>query len=158
MKKLELKHLAAYLPYGLKIHTGSEIIELGGFHNENWLNIFGNEIYCEGEIKPILHPISDLTKPSLECGLIPIVELAKIAYPKILKGIHQVGNICFIDSREKYVFGYANEASSFICTYIPENRNCFVNNQLDLFEYLFAHHFDVYGLIEAGLAIDINSI
>jgi hypothetical protein len=120
--------------------------------------------FCEiDEVDIYLRPLSDLTKEIEHNGekFVPIVELAKIAYPKVKpETIHlsKSKSHCFIDSYDKYSFGYCIPEASFICTYIPENRNCFVNNQLQLFQKLYEWHFDIHGLIERGDAIDINTL
>jgi len=80
--ELELKHLAAYLPYGLKIQgqTHGEIQEMTGLnsgvvminHNtKGWADFY--------DIKPILRPLSDLTKEIEINGekFVPILELSK---------------------------------------------------------------------------------
>ena len=66
--KLELKHLAGYLPYGLKMYdqktTG--IRELKGFTSK-WK--------ASSDLKPILRPLSDLTKFCEVLGFVPIERL-----------------------------------------------------------------------------------
>ena len=65
MKKLELEHLAPYLPYGLKYIDDDvdKIVELHNLDTGIGLVNFGwgdaKNLY---EIKPILRPLSDLTK------------------------------------------------------------------------------------------------
>ena len=123
--KLEIKHLAGYLPYGLKILGNGNIHEIIGFKDETYF-IKGGNVYAYGDIqdcKPILRPLSDLTKEIEVNG-------------------------------EKFV---------------PENlidgtdlRWLLVNDidEIKLYTYnlLLYWHFDIYGLIEAGLAIDINTL
>lgn len=43
------------------------------------------------------------------------------------------------------------------CFLKPKNGSIKISD-IHLFGYLFQHHFDVYGLIEKELAIDINNI
>ena len=115
--KLELKHLAPYLPYGLKIKTkhGFDTMEtLNG-----WLvNGDHEESYCYEdhpnetlEFKPILRPLSD------------VVKMNKSLYESYLM------SGCEID-RMPYL-------SILAC---------------------LENHYDIFGLIDAGLAIDINTI
>jgi len=84
--KLELKHLAGYLPYGLKLKKTNQTVLLRGI-NDNaavggveltyWINpkLSHLDIWRNGEVrnfvlyysgfsqfKPILRPLSDLTK------------------------------------------------------------------------------------------------
>ena len=88
MKTLELKH---YLGTGLQMKLDRKVI----WHpNKNekpktkecdatltpdlFADIYNGTFDSMAEFIPILHPISDLTKPVLAGGEIPIVELAKI--------------------------------------------------------------------------------
>jgi hypothetical protein len=118
--KLELKHLAPYLPYGLKIKTkhGFDTMEtLNG-----WLvNGDHEESYCYEdhpnetlEFKPILRPLSDLTE--------------------------EHANNCN--------YSYRDFKWEII------NKNVSVN----IWNDLLSNHYDVFGLIDAGLAIDINTL
>tara|TARA_B110000967_G_scaffold207945_1_gene258606 strand:- start:1616 stop:1966 length:351 start_codon:yes stop_codon:yes gene_type:complete len=115
--KLELKHLAPYLPYALKIQgiTHGEIAELScctetsvnittrSFQYGMWADIF--------DIKPILRPLSDLVKMNkslYESYLMSGCEIDRMPYLSILA--------------------------------------CLEN------------HYDIFGLIDAGLAININTL
>ena len=121
--KLELKHLAPYLPYELKVflpiwkceRTISQLrqksIVTKDFANHLWFI----------DVKPILRPLSDLTK---------------------------VNGFSLSDM---ITHGYHNEF------WLPENFEVKYLMHLD-FEKLVSWHFDVFGLIEKGLAIDINTI
>ena len=66
--KLELKHLAGYLPYGLKVKfINGDIEEIEGFRNFKKSNVFykakyGNPCSTDLPFKPILRPLSDLTQ------------------------------------------------------------------------------------------------
>ncbi|AGO47431.1 hypothetical protein Phi19:3_gp027 [Cellulophaga phage phi19:3] len=82
-EKLELKHLAPYLPFELKIKSGKNVVrELSEMskaydlprkytHLYNVINGIGH--------KPILRPLSDLTKEITINGetFIPLIEIAK---------------------------------------------------------------------------------
>jgi hypothetical protein len=84
MKTVQLKEISGYLPYNLKCKIQKGIIaSLGGITvvNNYWefVAVFeGYGEYGSATFKPILRPLSDLVKPCLEDGKIPIVELAKI--------------------------------------------------------------------------------
>jgi hypothetical protein len=115
--KLQLKHLAPYLPYGLKNKRA--------FHKPRVIDgIVGNKIYFGdtvlfiNQIKPILRPLSDLTKQD---NLVFNVE--------IYSGL--INNIQNQETTQWGVWEY---------------------------ELLLKNHFDVFGLIEKGLAIDINTL
>lgn len=150
---LELKHLAPYLPYRLMILKDDKIAQLTGLSNP-YKTLAG--YFLSGELKtpnkgfresysfyvdeknldrfkPILRPISDLE------NVIP----------------HNDKKICLIEWIE-----------DFYCTLdLHEQAKRLINdlrwlNQCDymLVCHLIEYHFDVFGLIEQGLAIDINTI
>ena len=113
--KLELKHLAGYLPYGLKVlHNDfkNHILTMDSCGSESdSLSIEDIEEYA----RPILHPLSDLSN--------------KYVSQSILDRI--------------------NECSS------KDIKEALNYNSIT---YLLQIHFDIYGLIENGLAIDINTL
>ena len=106
--KLELKHLAPYLPYGLEIINNVDkkrelTIEYLNYWNESTI-----------EIKPILRPLSDYTEDYANFW-----------------------NYSFRD----FKWEIKNKQVSVLC-----------------WQDLLSKHYDVFGLIEAGLAIDINTL
>lgn len=138
MEKLELKHIAPYLPYKLKCEiittTNNVLIErMTGFDcrffeyvifgdveiGTNGVGLFGNCKILLTSVKPILRPLSDLTKLGT-----PIIQ----PYTDCITIINQL----HILNNDVSILPY------------------------QLFEILIKHHFDVFGLIDKGLAIDIN--
>lgn len=119
--KLELKHLAPYLPYGLKRHCPSSNVMIHDYTAMEFTQETCDRHQSYGW-KPILRPLSDLTE---------------IFYWDNL----QDGD-CELD-RER----------------INEIKNS-PRGHLKLYQsnYLFKHHFDIFGLIEKSLAIDINTL
>lgn len=108
---------------------------------------------------PILYPM-DLTKPIMVDGkeIIPIVELAKIAFEGIefenwLQGDRAISKE--IEKSKRIRFWYLKKDQSFQTTLCGKQH---VTNQIVLFQWLFKHKFDVFGLIEKGLAIDVNTL
>lgn len=107
--KLELKHLAGYLPYGLKF-DGKRF---------GWQNFDGNpKILCPSDldgrwemIKPILHPLKDLKRGGIDDDCLRWL---------LVKDINEI--------------------------------------KLSTYNFLMENHFDIYGLIEHDLAIDINTL
>ncbi len=89
MKTLELKHLQNYLSSKLKCHcmgeftkeseyTDNQIPEVLEVTSLNDTYVDVNDGFCQFEyfeVTPILHPLSDLIKPILPDGKIPIDEL-----------------------------------------------------------------------------------
>ena len=140
--KLKLKHLAAYLPYGLRCNCMglfvddfaddkiSVVVEMVGLTTEHVeIHEIGRTVteqYYLSDIYPILRPLSDLTK-EIEVNGERFVPIEKIA----------------IYGNNK---GYLEEA---ILTGLVE---------VIVFNMLISWHFDAFGLIEAGLAIDINTL
>ena len=137
--KLELKHLAPYLPYGLKAkmldckidYVGKQFDEIIGVHqwskDGDWcLLTEGGSKPSLDRIKPILRNLSDLTKEIEHNGekFVPIDRLT-----------------CWFD------FTYLDTHSLYIHEY-PYN----------VVEKLFEWKFDYFDLIPNGLAIDINTL
>ena len=153
--KLEIKHLAPYLPYGLRIEhptmmSGnrkiSEMRNLGQTSIE-----ISHRIYVQiSSCKPLLRPLSDLTKEIEINGkkFVPIVELAKLAYPDLVWEFDRTRAISEWNNERAYFF--FNKNSFFACFF-----NNSIPNQLDLFQKLFEWNFDVFGLINQGLAIPL---
>ena len=159
METLQLKDIACYLPYRLKAsytHTNKigEISNVYGLPDNDDIKL---SIHWEdGEhmwmFKPILRPISDLYKP-LENGTIPILELAKIVGLKFIR--YELGDSSvdlYLTDRKnnKYRFWYDDFNKGAFRITATGNGNI---NQLAGFQFLFKHHFDIFGLIEKGLAI-----
>ena len=137
--KIELKHLAPYLPYGLKV----QYLELdeNGMQEGGIANLQG--LYCDDdiatfsdcmdyyfgqdndvEIKPILRPLSDYTDitsksmSDLDCDLTDQMDIQEFALKKM-------------------------SLSSLLYS---------------SFDVLTRNHVDIFGLIPEGLAIDINTL
>lgn len=150
IKDLELKHLSPYLPYGLKAkNCFNEIVEIKGLQygnescsNELWTFI-KNRDYLQGylyECKPILRPLSDLTKEIEHNGenFVPI-DILRGRFGRLIDGIYVSPD-------------YAS------LRFQHHNMRCFIDlrDTTEILNKLFEWHFDVFGLIEKGLAIDIN--
>ena len=136
--KIELKHLSPYLPYGLKIRKSynqgvrwnqPKILKYSDLTMRNW------QIS-----QPIFRPLSDLTK--------------EIDYGKDFGG-------------KRILINDHTDFSKLICVNKEiENINsleikytAFDLGQInEIFDNLYKLHFDVFGLIDKGLAIDINTM
>lgn len=134
--KLTLQHLAPYLPYGLKckLDTG-EIEQLLGleqeFESPDWGAMFKEfGTWPLDRIKPILHPLSDLTKE--------ITVNRETFKPRdiILSQLNHVLTSSIIDNINESV----------------------IHLDYTIVQKLFEWKFDVFGLIELGLAIDVNTL
>ena len=153
--KLELKHLAGYLPYGLKI-TKEDWGKIFKMDNDGTtLNCIGIDYILNVNAKPILRPLLDLTK-EIEVNrekFVPYIELAK-KYAEISgynEDIRIFRNKCYCYSESSEI-EFRFNGRDFIL------NGKLVNAQHHLFLKLHEWHFDIYGLIEKGLAIDINTI
>ena len=132
--KLELKHLAGYLPYELK---GIFTI----YNTEQTVRSL-SVIYINRELeyrhfKPILRPLSDLTKEIEVNGDIFIP-------------------LDIISSHLEYELNYNSEENEFSTKQI--NRLFIMEIPYLAIDCMLEWHFDIYGLIENGLAIDMNTL
>lgn len=150
--KLELKHLAGYLPYELNalcVRT-NEIRKVTLLHFTYDLKTVGhNHLIYEGLLlekhKPILCPLSDLTKEIEVNGekFVPI-EWFEIGDDVNDSEEYDHGNIKLIKTMESISkFNISNDM-----LHLPYG----------VVQKLYEWHFDIHGLIEAGLAIDINTL
>jgi len=130
--KLETKHLAAYLPYNLKcevLNSGQEK-EIG-----EMIAVYDDNSACFGNIiesEKGFEYIKPILKPMLDF---------ETYFAKIFE-------------TDKDVKEYLNEG------FITIDNN-FINIECMPFgvvQLAFKHHFDIFGLIEKGLAIDVNTL
>lgn len=188
--ELELKHLAPYLPYGLKFEhveydysdkvnhniTKMESLSADLITFEDCSDYYFDADNCDGynpTVVPLLLPMSSLYT-EMEDGKVPIVELAKICYQKAGYNAIVEDGKCYVVNNQNakiYRFCYDQSHKSFYSMTLfvtsewrakvvryCEDRDTGVHNQLDLFIYLFENHFDVFGLIDKGLALDKTKI
>lgn len=143
--ELEVKHLAPYLPYGLKLqYVVRGVVQSTGImrsisHNDFETHPTRVNINYQGEehiwmFRPILRPLSDLTK-EIEHNGEKFVPIEKCGYCSLEDCTNESGEIEEI-------------TSSHILGFMPFNY----------FDKLLEWHFDVFGLIPNGLAIDINTL
>ncbi|HJS00515.1 MAG TPA: hypothetical protein VJ780_06240 [Flavobacterium sp.] len=159
MEKLELKRLAGYLPYGLtgeqNEYLDNKKTDLGGFETvqitgidfqNNKILIRNGCVTQRDSIKPILRPLSDLTKEIEVNGkkFVPTERLREIS--GAFKPTPDLKNTFSIE--------FTQDGKNILSF----NALCMHVNQLKLFEKLYEWHFDIHGLIEKWLAIDINTL
>ena len=176
--KLEIKHLAPYLPYGLKVQykgilngkqisdykklepkiemafesdmqlynnwiseypkiiEGEKVSEIKGikfFKNYTSIHVgkrfsHSKTVFCNN-IKPILRPLSDLTKE-----------------------IEVNGVSSYLNELRK--FNNTSEHIEYLCEY--KGDLSLTNLEYNIIIKLLEWHFDIFGLIDKNLAIDIN--
>ena len=135
--KLELKHVAPYLPYGLQCQTkdrGKKVIStLNACYSDNSYTFMGIVESEKGfsDVKPLLRPLEDLTKEIEHNGeeFVPLKRMGWIDYP----GSNMDVDIFILDIK--------NGSAQYM-----EMKK------------LFQWHFDVFDLIPNNLAIDKNKI
>lgn len=171
MEKLTIQHIAPYLPYGLQVDASyydeekpqnvigyhdtfgvicSDGLISGGSHGK----LIQSE-YAIEYVKPILYPISCLTKTIQHEGseFIPLIELAKIAYNS--DWFYKEGSYNVVTSAETHGFDWNEDHfemySQISGGYLP------VKNQYQLFQKLAEWHINFVGIPE-GLYIDKNTL
>ncbi|MBC7654362.1 MAG: hypothetical protein H7098_07810 [Oligoflexus sp.] len=119
MEKLELKEIVGYLPYKLQMTRNGFVGELLCVYTDKVFKVscsnWHESLEDDNFYKPILRPLSDLTKE---------IE---------------------VNGERKIISDYTLDKMSF-------------NLGINYLNTLFKYHFDVYGLINRGLAIDINTL
>lgn len=163
INKLEIKHIQHY-PIGgenalqVKTDRTSLIHEVKGIL-EGYLFISDFEVPIRAEYCiPLLRPMSDLYKEIN--GKIGIVELIHIAYGAKSSDIE---NCKVIKNGDEYKVQYQSSISKDILFTIEmfysngiwiylDDGDREIINTLPIFEYLFSHHYDVFGLHRQGLA------
>ncbi len=158
---LELKHLAPYFPYELMGYVNNKKVVLESLFKNSLSTspkLHGFKYTEFKDFKPVLRPLFDLYLNINHNGevLLPINILANIGGMSscqddinqwITNTFDYQNNGFYIES---YDSGYRFDYASTDYLIVP--------NQLEMFQKLYEWHFDIFGLIEAGLAIDINTI
>lgn len=160
MKTLTIRELAPYLPYGLKVMTYHNVVANTGnyFTLEKHLNgqiMLGG--YSLQNIKPLLRPLSDLTREIEHNGdrFVPIIRLNQMRGVAVAQENYDE---IFIDGdchgckwAGVYSFYFEEQTMSFYC-----NSKDGISPQLEMFNALHEWHFDLYNLIPSGLALPIT--
>lgn len=183
--KRELKHLSGYLPYELgflNIYSNFQLT-INGLREDQVYN-HGHGYMDFEHIKPILLPLSYLTKEIEVNGekFVPILELYKMRtqhmtdkidkyYIENDTAILKLQEITTPDGRLSFVsyfeididfenihFSICTETVDNMKDEIVEERFGFIGNDFNMLQKLYEWHFDIYGLIENGLAIDKNTL
>ena len=138
--KLEVKHLAPYLPYGLKLHVQGEVMEDERPILFNMVGIVDEEV--------LVHRINYIANVENE-----IEDCIPILRPLNLLSKHDIDFMYFqIISTDNDMYGNRMEFDDYFSeTDINHLPIC-------LYNYLLENHFDVFGLIDNKLAIDISTI
>lgn len=186
-KKLTIKELAPYLPYRLKIcyrildlENGNPntdnpddrmkdcIMIMDGARLDRCLLPETDRWYSKDCLfKPILRPLSDLENGNYLRDLFELAYHSVYGHPselvtsRIVEGYNQYG---FVAQEENWDYGFSVDFDGqkdfrlSVCSKGMSAPTFLILDKLELFTKLFEWYFDVFNLIESGLAIDINKI
>ena len=148
--KLTIEHLTPYLPYKLKYidKDSGETTTMRTISAEiNLIDLGWGNAHELKEFKPILRPLSDLTKEIEHnkisrtwCNKDDKVTPSELLKRCSLLSIREDGHFSE-DNGDGTCTGYLYGGASY-----------------STIELLLSWHFDVFGLIDKGLAIDINTL
>jgi len=154
--ELELKHLACYLPYGLKVFHNHNIYEVT-IEDRMDSETISFQDAIENLHKPILRPLTDLTKEITIDGYNegkPFMPIERVYYKTLLKEPIKF----IINEYEESIFiqwEFADNRSDYD---VIHTKNIMNSISASFYEILLSWHFDFHKLIEKGLAIDINTL
>ncbi len=154
-EELELKHLSPYLPYKPLVYGGSTFYELMGIigqydMGEIFVKVRIDEKYISEvsmlEHSLVLRPLSDIIETIYidNEGLVPINELSLKLYDKEPESFN---------SRDSCLLWVNNMIYEKVIK--PKGYDDIPHWA---FQDLIKWHFDVFGLIKKGLAIDMNKM
>ena len=142
--KLELKHLAPYLPYALEFDYYKDVWQMTDLGASGIITAImpknKHRVFRLSIIKPLFRPLSDLTKEIEHNGK------------------------RFIPMEVMFGWDIKEEEAFDIYGTLPDAWKAFLAVDLSkAWDYrvmilLFEWHFDVFGLIDKGLAININDL
>ena len=164
--KLELKHLAPYLPYGLQVNANNSDLHIENFTGEisSWeyyntrFNVW-NEYKIKSHmvsiesIKPILRPISSMTKEeACEFGVL-LIGKVDMEDKKV-----RVGDMELMGDTYPTIM-YQDQEDDDYSVMVQFSSTGISVSVVDLmpyvaYEWLFKNHFDVFDLIGNNLAIE----
>jgi hypothetical protein len=158
MNTLKLEHLAPYLPYNINLKINTPI----GYFDRKFEIDCGHDFnlhLSQGNIKPILRPLSDITKEIEVNGekFVPILELGKLYFPtsELENGGVLIEELVYKNNEFKNYFQDYNYTGDNVNRYY---KNIGYSESVKIQRQLLKWHFDIHGLIEKGLAIDFNTL
>jgi len=137
MEKLELKHSASYLPYNVMVTNGNEFVEI------TTRNI--QDLKFSKEFKLILKPLSDLTKNENKLKVISWFKYDDVQITEYIGG-------------KELTLTATYKILGDVFTDFIISRNKIDNTNYWIVQELLKNHYDVFGLIKLGLAVDINTL
>jgi hypothetical protein len=132
--KLKLAHLAGYLPYGLKVRVHDYKCDYVGREFDEVIGF--HQWDKSGSLWSVL-----------TCGG---------AKPNVEKVSPILRPLSDITRKELELEGF--ESHIDYLTYENKGSDWTLKAPFNMVQYLLSKHFDIFGLIEKGLAIDINNL
>ena len=138
--ELELKHLSPYAPYGIKVFLGKTERDLTAISIDSkfvfinqWSGSREKQMAGIENIKPILRPISEFGDSD------------------DLRKVHEfIGLGKWCEAYDQYFDVWFNDLANV--------DKLVLQAPYEIFTYFLANHYDVFGLIPNGLAVNTNSI
>lgn len=180
--ELELKHLAPYLPYGLKVETPDGIKTLKGIDTINndaigllYWNDTKAALSFSTDCKPLLLPMSSLYT-EMEDGNVPMKVIGEMLEYDLKKYTYDDGDVFYgfdltdtsipykvpMEDREIYLIYFDTQCNWFkmVNQFLDVDSDCeHIPFSLEVADYLDSLHSDWrYGLIDKGLALDKTKI
>lgn len=166
--KLEAKHLAPYLPYDLKVRYNDKDYKVCAIDDKGRLMLETEPMYAvfmnNKYAKPVLRPINSMTKEEAkEFSMLALLDF--IGDDSTLLDLDiktdKVSGTTINCSFSEIMFNYIYATTTYsICVngdfikIVDEETGQAISVSYSLYEWLFEHHFDIFGLIEQGLAIE----
>ena len=153
-ERIELKHLAPYLPYKLKMlhYDKKKVLNAGQGSSVHWVGIT-HALNHQENIKPLLHPLSRLTEENFWKPLLQLL-IDRGIYKKQWADGHDNYDARIIEKPFGKIFKLQNHDDWVLILSFNEIDRC----KTIVFNWLVENHFDVFGLIDKGLAepIELN--
>jgi len=189
---LQLRHILPYFEHDLKVSVRSrqdkketigQVCEISNKSNHgDWVIVkfdwvidkisnnhekhqsnFHHYFFGEDIIKPLLHPLSSITKLGVYNGeeCVPLMELSKIAFKS--SPSHEIRiDLNAVHLGVGYYFKYNEIDQSFEVMKGYDGKRwdyqCYVPKQAELFAAMSKMMIDVFDLIGQGYALDINTV
>ena len=184
MEEQEFKQIAAYIPYGLRVYYDGLCEDdikgeftVSAYHVGSGINLMGDQELEYGDlskffyvdfdfpIKPILRHLSSMTKKEAYDLLCLIVGIEDIGFEQSdldyislnyeYDMLKIKGEFPFDDyvCGTKYTINISNDG---VACFDTGSNGVYISHSA--YNYLFSKHFDVFGLIDEGLAIEKNVV
>lgn len=157
-EKIQLNELASYLAYGLKVVHPSmpdNQLHVYGLTETHIINMLGKPTKLISECKPLVRPLSELTADQLKQVVKHLFKNSQMIRP-CYTDLHPIkcekGFITFYDDNTMQRYTAVKPSAG---TGLPVLN---MSNHFSDYEVFFKLHIDMFGLIDRGLAINLNTI